>query len=140
MLRRHLIGINLGALIKDRARREGFEKVGIVSAEKLDRPRGRIAQEWLRRGYRVRWPGWPRPRKCAATRRLFPAARSVVVVAKNYYTSAKHLDDPSTGKVSRYAWGDDYHEVIGEKLRALLAWIREELPQVEERFVLTFNQ
>jgi epoxyqueuosine reductase len=64
-------------------------------------------------------------------RKLFPAARSVIVVAKNYYTDAKHSDDPVTGKVSRYAWGDDYHEVVGGKLRSLLAWIREEVPQAE---------
>jgi epoxyqueuosine reductase len=64
-------------------------------------------------------------------RKLFPAARSVIVVAKNYYTPAKHTNDPATGKVSRYAWGDDYHEVVGVKLRSLLAWIREQLPQVE---------
>src|SRR5437762_10453558 len=34
-------------------------------------------------------------------------------------------------KVSRYAWGDDYHEVMGSKLRSLLAWITEKIPQVE---------
>ena len=64
-------------------------------------------------------------------RKLFPAARSVIVVAKNYYTPAEHRDDPATGKVSRYAWGDDYHEVVGAKLRSLLAWIKEEIPQAE---------
>ena len=64
-------------------------------------------------------------------RKLFPAARSVVVVAKNYYTSPEHTNDPSTGKVSRYAWGDDYHDVIGEKLRSLLAWIKTAIPGVE---------
>jgi epoxyqueuosine reductase len=64
-------------------------------------------------------------------RKLFPAARSVVVVAMNYYTPAAYRDDPATGKVSRYAWGDDYHEVLSAKLRSLLTWIQEELPQVE---------
>jgi epoxyqueuosine reductase len=55
----------------------------------------------------------------------------VVVVAKNYYTPTQHMDDPATGKVSRYAWGDDYHEVMGSKLRSLLAWIQEEVPAAE---------
>jgi epoxyqueuosine reductase len=71
------------------------------------------------------------PETRADPRKLFPAARSVVVVAKNYYTPAKHINDPATGKVSRYAWGDDYHEVVGAKLRSLLAWIKEEIPQAE---------
>jgi len=64
-------------------------------------------------------------------RKLFPAARSVIVVAKNYYTPSTHSDDASTGKVSRYAWGDDYHDVVGSKLRSLLAWIKEEVPEAE---------
>jgi epoxyqueuosine reductase len=64
-------------------------------------------------------------------RKLFPAARSVVVVAKNYYTPAKHSDDQATGKVSRYAWGDDYHEVVSATLHSLLNWIKRELPQAE---------
>jgi epoxyqueuosine reductase len=121
----------LTRLIKDRARHEGFEKVGIVPAEKLGGARGRLL-EWLRRGYQGEMAWMVRdPEMRSDPRRLFPTARSVVVVAKNYYTNAKHLDDPATGKVSRYAWGDDYHEVVGEKLRALMAWIRETLPQVE---------
>ena len=64
-------------------------------------------------------------------RKLFPAARSVVVVAKNYYTPTRHTDDPATGKVSRYAWGDDYHDVVGAKLRSLLRWIQAEIPGAE---------
>jgi epoxyqueuosine reductase len=64
-------------------------------------------------------------------RKLFTAARSVIVVALNYYTPEKHTDDPATGKVSRYAWGDDYHDVVGEKLRALLAWIQSEVPEAQ---------
>jgi epoxyqueuosine reductase len=55
----------------------------------------------------------------------------VIVVARNYYTPSKHDEDPATGKVSRYAWGDDYHEVVGSGLRSLLAWIKSEVPQAE---------
>src|SRR6185369_8182529 len=52
-------------------------------------------------------------------------------VAKNYYTPAKHTPDPATGKVSRYAWGDDYHDVIASSLRSLLSWIQTEIPDAE---------
>jgi epoxyqueuosine reductase len=62
---------------------------------------------------------------------IFPQVRSVIVVALNYYTPHKHQDNPATGKVSRYAWGDDYHEVISGKLRALLRWIKEQRPEAE---------
>ena len=118
-------------LIKDRARSEGFERVGIVPAERLDGAAERL-REWLGRGYHGEMAWMARdPELRSDPRRLFPAAKSVIVVAKNYYTAAKHRNDPATGKVSRYAWGDDYHEVVGAKLRSLLAWIREELPKAE---------
>ena len=121
----------LSCRIKDRAAREGFEKVGIVRATTLDDERQRLAQ-WLRRGYHgeMRWMARD-PEMRTDPRKLFPAARSVVVVALNYYTPEKHTDDPATGKVSRYAWGDDYHDVVGAKLRALLAWIQGEVPGAE---------
>ena len=117
--------------IKERAFIEGFEKVGIVSAASLDEPRSRLLA-WLEHGFQGQMTWMARdPEMRTDPRRFFPAARSVIVVAQNYYTSAKHMDDPVTGKVSRYAWGDDYHEVVGSKLRSLLGWIKEEVPQAE---------
>jgi epoxyqueuosine reductase len=117
--------------IKERALSEGFEKVGIVPAQPLDDERNRLMQ-WLGRGYQGEMAWMARdPEMRADPRKLFPAARSVIAVAKNYYTPARHSDDPATGKVSRYAWGDDYHEVVGSRLRSLLAWIKEEIPQAE---------
>jgi epoxyqueuosine reductase len=64
---------------------------------------------------------------------LFPQAESVVVVALNYFTPDKHQDNFDTGKVSRYAWGDDYHDIMATKLRSLLAWIKEQRPTAEGR-------
>lgn len=121
----------LSRRIKERAREEGFEKVGIVAAELLGDARNQL-NEWLRRGYQGRMTWMARePEKRTDPRKLFPAARSVIVVAINYYTPHRHTDDPATGKVSRYAWGDDYHEVVGSKLRSLLSWIKEEVPDAE---------
>jgi epoxyqueuosine reductase len=57
---------------------------------------------------------------------IFPAARSVVVVALNYFTPHEHQQSSTTGKISRYAWGDDYHDVVKSKLTSLLSWIREQ--------------
>jgi epoxyqueuosine reductase len=118
-------------LIKERALSEGFEKVGIVAAVKLDGVHDQLLA-WLGRGYHGQMAWMARdPEMRTDPRRHFPAARSVVVVAKNYYTAARHMDDTATGQVSRYAWGDDYHEVVGSRLRSLLAWIKEEIPQAE---------
>ena len=117
------------ALIKSYAFQIGFHKVGIVSAQPLLDERGRL-EEWLRRGFHGEMNWMARdPDQRTDPRKLFPAARSVVVVALNYYTEHEHLEKP--GKVSRYAWGDDYHQVVGDKLRQLLFWIKEQWPDSE---------
>jgi epoxyqueuosine reductase len=117
--------------IRERALAEGFHKVGIVRAEALA-SEGERLQEWLRRGYQgeMRWMERD-PQQRADPRLLFPEARSVVVVALNYFTPHKHRDVPDAGKISRYAWGDDYHEAVGARLKSLLAWIKQEWPEAE---------
>ncbi len=121
----------LSQLIKDRALAEGFEKVGIVPAGSLDDELVHL-NDWLARGYQgnMRWMERD-PKLRTDPRRFFPPARSVIVVAKNYYSAAAHTDEDRTGKVSRYAWGDDYHDVVAGKLRSLLEWINCEVPDVE---------
>lgn len=114
--------------IKERAFSEGFNKVGIVRAEPLAEEAPRL-KEWLARGYHGEMSWMARDvEKRLDPRELFPEARSIVVVAPNYYTPDQHQENSSTGKVSRYAWGDDYHDVLKTKLEALLAWIREQEP------------
>ena len=68
------------------------------------------------------------PEKRTDPRLIFPEARSVIALALNYYTPHEHDTDPSRGKISRYAWGDDYHDVVREKLILLLDWIKAEVP------------
>ena len=118
-------------LIKQRAIAEGFEKVGIVAAQRLDSESEQL-EEWLRRGYHANmtWLGRS-PSTRVDPREIFPAARSVVVVAINYYTPTQHAENCETGKVSRYAWGDDYHQVVTAKLRSLLRWIKEQHADAE---------
>jgi epoxyqueuosine reductase len=114
--------------IKARALLEGFNKVGIVDAQSLA-DEGHRLKEWLARGYHGEM-GWMARdvEKRISPVEFFPQARSVVVVALNYFTPHQHQQSSSTGKVSRYAWGDDYHDVVKEKLLSLLAWIREQEP------------
>ena len=138
------MGMDASSEIKRRALQLGFSKVGIARAEQLSSERERLNQ-WLRRGYHgeMKWMARD-PEQRTDPRGLFPEARSVVVVALNYYTPHQHKvsttcgsgwvrDEgcPTTGKVSRYAWGDDYHEVVGDKLRELLEWIKEQWPEAE---------
>ena len=117
--------------IKDRALFEGFNKVGITGAQSLE-DEGRRLSEWLSRGYHGEMSWMARDiQKRINPREIFPQARSVVVVALNYFTLHQHQQSPETGKVSRYAWGDDYHDVVKEKLLSLLSWIKKQEPLAE---------
>jgi epoxyqueuosine reductase len=126
-----LHSISLSAKIKEQALNEGFEKVGIVPAEPLTHERDHLL-DWLNHHYHGEMNWMARdPERRTDPRCVFPAARSVIVVALNYYTPEKHTASSNTGKVSRYAWGDDYHEIVSAKLRSLLAWIQTQEPAAE---------
>jgi epoxyqueuosine reductase len=121
----------VSAQIKRQSRALGFHMTGIVRAESLTNEHQRL-NAWLARGFNGEM-GWMArdPELRTDPRKVFPSARSVVAVALNYYTSAQHADDAAHGKVSRYAWGDDYHDVVGDKLRELLSWIKGQWPEAE---------
>jgi epoxyqueuosine reductase len=117
--------------VKRRALELGFQKIGIVRAEALTDERARL-EEWLARGAHasMEWMARDTARR-TDPRELLPGALSVVAVALNYYTPHAHSSESGTGKVSRYAWGDDYHDVLGEKLNRLLAFVKEIAPGSE---------
>ena len=123
--------MTLAENIKQRALFEGFHKVGIVGAESLV-DEGRRLKEWLARGHHGEMSWMARDvHKRVSPHEIFPQARSVVVVALNYFTPHHHQQSPATGKVSRYAWGDDYHDVVKQKLLSLLSWLKEQEPRAE---------
>ena len=111
--------------IKARAQRLGFELVGITPAEESQTIR--LYEKWLENGYAGKMGYLEKhlrlkrdPRNC------LPEAKSIISLAINYYTlnPAQALaEDPARGQISRYAWGDDYHEIIRAKLRKLTEFI-----------------
>ena len=108
----------------------GFDLVGISPVQPP--AHDSAFAEWLRRAYHGEMAYLTRT---AETRlhpdRFLPWARSVVSVALNYRTP--HMRNaavgPGRGWISRYAWGADYHDVMGEKLERLLAFVRAETAQ-----------
>ena len=122
---------SLSQKIKEKAAETGFTGVGIVPATALD-TEGKRLIEWLDNGFHGRMAWLERePEKRSDPRILFPGARSVIVVILNYHTDHKHTNDADRGKISRYAWGDDYHDVMREKLKELFTWIKTEVPEAD---------
>ena len=114
--------------IRRRAAELGFTHVGFAEAEGLDPERSRL-REWLDRGLHGSMSWMRRTEETRGDpRRLLPGARTVIALAVNYYTGHRYEGVMGTGKVSRYAWGGDYHEIVGEKLGHLLAWMMEQFP------------
>jgi epoxyqueuosine reductase len=104
--------------IKSKARELGFEKVGVACLGDL--PRAEFLREWLGRSFHGEMDYMARgPERREDPARLLPGARAIVVVAKNYNAPGAHSEDPRVGRISRYAWGDDYHEVLLDKLHDL---------------------
>jgi len=72
------------------------------------------------------------PEKRENLQHVLPHAKSVISCALNYNTDCSYSvdeKDKSKGWISRYAWGDDYHEIIEDKLRILMNHIKEEAPE-----------
>ena len=112
----------LAAEIKARARELGFDQVGIARVGPL--PRAEFLGEWLSRAYQGEMGYMGRdPERRADPARYDPGAKSVVCVAQNYYTGPRPATTLSDGVVSRYAWGRDYHEVLGDRLGQLRDFI-----------------
>jgi iron-sulfur cluster binding protein, putative len=114
--------------IKQKALELSFHKIGITRAEPLT-GEGERFREWLAKDFHGEMAWLARePEKRSDPHLIFPEAKSMIVVAMNYFTPHEHVESPDTGKISRYAWGDDYHDVLKEKLRELLAWVEAEIP------------
>ncbi len=122
--------------IKSEAQRLGFELVGISPAKVA--PREESFAEWLRQGLAGEMDYLQRSEEVRRTpQRLMPWALSVVSVGMNYFTPYVRPkgSEQSKGWISRYAWGDDYHELIKNKLDLLLAFVRDAYGGVVEGHV-----
>ena len=113
--------------VKTQALALGFDACGVAPA--ADFPELAFFHEWLDRGYAGDMAYLHRSAaRRADVRRVLPAARTVIVTATNYNTDRPYsteIADPGRAHIARYAWGDDYHSVVGGRMDALLAWMRD---------------
>ena len=108
--------------VKTLAREAGFDLCGIAPAEAF--PELRFLDEWLDRGHAGEMRYLERTaRRRSDVRQVVPSARSVVSLGTLYNTDRPYsteVDDPDAALISRYAWGEDYHDVVGRRTDDLL--------------------
>ena len=116
--------------IKAKARELGFDVCGIAPAAPL--PELTFYAEWIARGYAASMDYLKRSaERRSDVRCVLPSARTVISTATVYNTNRPYsteCDDPSRAQIARYAWGDDYHDVLAARLEALVVWMRESSP------------
>ena len=120
--------------IKAKAKRLGFHLVGVAAAENDEQILAqKRLQNWLASGYHADME-WMNNPKRFDLQKCLPNVKSVIAVALNYYTPEQQSEDPEKGKISRYAWGRDYHKVMTKKLKALARWLEEQEETIQARF------
>lgn len=119
--------------IKARALALGFDFCGVSKAEFLEEEAPRL-EAWLNQnrhgqmGYMANHFD-----KRLDPRLLVEGAKSVVTLLLNYYPEKTVVQDEESYKISKYAYGTDYHFVIKDKLKDLLAFVQDEIGEVNGR-------
>ena len=118
----NLVQSNIKKLIEEKASELGFVKIGFAKADVLT-PESDNLKQWLDKGYDadMRWikKGFDKRKD---VKLIMEDAKTVISLAYNYYTPFKH--DETKPKISRYAWGKDYHKIIKKKLKELCKTIQ----------------
>lgn len=123
--------MSLSDKIKQHARELGFELVGVAPVEPV--PELSFYKDWIEAGYAGKMDYLKRNLdKRSDVTEIVPDAKSVIVCAKIYHTDnplSTECEDASKGWISRYSWGDDYHDVLWQKLGDLTDFIKAESPE-----------
>jgi epoxyqueuosine reductase len=117
--------------IKENAKCLGFDYCGIAKAERLEEDEKRL-ETWLNKGYHGKMNYMENYFDLRTDpTKLVPGAKSVITLLINYFpTEQQNTDVP---QVSKYAYGQDYHEVIKAKLKSLLRLIKDNIGDVNGR-------
>ena len=117
-------------IIIEKAKELGFDLLGFAKAEPLIDETDKL-KAWIEKGYQASMDYMKRNyEKRLDVKNILPEAKSVISLAMNYYTDHKYSNENDFGKVSRYAWGKDYHLVMWEKLEIL----EEQLKEIDPSF------
>ena len=122
---------NYSDFIKNKSIELGFISCGISKSGFLENEIGRF-ESWLKNNYHGKMSYMERNfDKRMDTRKLVDGSKSVISLLFNYYPS-KEINDDSF-KISKYAYGKDYHFIIKDKLKSLLSSMRNEIGEIDGR-------
>ncbi|MFM9852287.1 MAG: tRNA epoxyqueuosine(34) reductase QueG [Sphingomonadaceae bacterium] len=109
--------------LKEQAKSLGFVACGVTSADVSPEMGQRLAN-WLHSGAQGEM-AWMKARadERSSPRALWPEAMSVIMLGMSYAPGAPPIDVPARGKISIYAQGADYHDVVKKSLKALARWL-----------------
>lgn len=119
------------SFVKSTAVSLGFDYCGIAKAEKMEEE-SRFLEQWLNKGYHGSMKYMENYFDLRTDPRLLvPGAKSVITLLLNYFPEEKQaINSP---KISKYAFGADYHEVIKAKLKSFLQILRENIGEINGR-------
>jgi epoxyqueuosine reductase len=117
-------------IVTEKAKQVGFDLVGFAKAEILDKESEHLHQ-WLNKNYQAGMDYMSKNfEKRNDVKKILPNAKTIISFGLNYYTPESYSDEESKGKISRYAWGKDYHLIIW----AMLDELEEELIKIDPDF------
>lgn len=127
-----------GERVRELGRISGFDVIRIGPVGEMHAEKLRYV-EWVRSGRQagMQWMTEERAARSAAPDRVFPAAQSVISVGMNYWSSPRRPVARNRGKIARYAWGRDYHAVLGEKLQNFASELKAEFGAASQWYVDT---
>jgi len=123
--------INITAYIKALAKEEGFMYCGIAKAMRLEDDERRL-ENWLNKGMHSKMSYMENHFEMRVDpTKLVPGAKSVITFLMNYFPKDEQM--PEVPRIARYAWGEDYHEVIRTKLKTILSKVEEKTGEINGR-------
>lgn len=109
----------------------GFDLVGFAEANELETEAQRLT-DWLDKGYQAGMTYMKRNLdKRKDVKKILSTAKSILSLGMNYYSPNEYSEQNNRGKVSRYAWGKDYHLVIWGKLDKIISELKDKEPKFE---------
>ena len=132
----HTLTMTLTERIKQKAVELGFDSVGIAPAQRA--PHADTYRNWLGEGHQGNM-AWleKQPGRREDPRQVVDGAQCVIALGVSYFMEDppdQLWNDPSRGRIARYAWGPDYHDVLTPRLKALSDFIHSESPGSANRY------